>query len=101
MLTACPDCGGNLGKSASKCRCGWKSAAASQTSAASEGKYTPCAWNPACRYPGRLWVRWLQPNERICVIHYTDALQRDGSIYRDDVVPPKQTLVQKNVAGDR
>ena len=66
-----------------------------------ESPKTSCAWNPACRYPGRLWVRWLQPTERICVNHYTDALQRDGSIYRDDVVPPKMSVQAKPVAGDR
>ena len=99
MLTACPDCGGSLGKSASKCRCGWTAPWAKVEGAPA---YTPCA-SSGCRYPGRLWLRTLAPNERVCVNHYYSALDRNPDLCRDDVVPPKpmMTAAAKNVAGDR
>ena len=83
---ACPDCGGDLGPRASKCRCGWK-AAVEQAKDANPG-HVPCTGNPGCRYPGRIWTRHLQSNERICVTHYYRALEQDSSIAFDDVVPP-------------
>lgn len=83
-LTACPDCGGNLGKNATKCRCGWKAPGAVQAEVAAEKRITPCAADPACRYPGLMWVRSLRPDQRICVIHYCDHPDR---FYEE--APPK------------
>lgn len=95
MLTACPDCGGNLGRSATKCRCGWKAPVVLQAHAAAEKKMTPCAADPSCRYPGLMWVSGLNPNQRICVVHYGRHPER----HYDDM-PQKMINVQaKPVAG--
>ena len=95
-LSACPDCGGNLGKNAMKCRCGWATAAAQSESAGG----TPCAADPTCRYFGRLWTRNYLPHQRICVDHYYIAINRDGSLARDSVIPPKMAgLHAKPVSG--
>ena len=61
----------------------------------------PCAADPACRYFGRLWVRSLLPNERICVDHYYIAINNDGSLAREPVIPPKMGWVPaKPIAGE-
>ena len=59
-----------------------------------------CAGNPVCRFPGRLWHRGLPTDQRVCVIHYYQAVDADPDIYRDDVVPPKMSVQAKPVAGD-
>jgi hypothetical protein len=95
-LSACPDCGANLGRNAIKCRCGW----ASGPQASGGERLTPCAGNPSCKYAGRMWIRSLQPNERICVDHYYIAVQNDGSLAGDPVIPPRMGgLRAKPVAG--
>ena len=60
-----------------------------------------CAAHPMCRFPGRLWISSLQAGQRVCVVHYYQAIDKDTSIYRDDVVPPKGAgvIVAKPVAG--
>ena len=50
-----------------------------------------CAADSGCKYLGRLWIRTLKPNERVCVPHYYQALEQDRSLARDPVVPPKVT----------
>lgn len=49
-----------------------------------------CAADINCKYAGRLWIRTLNPNERVCVPHYYAALEQDRSLARDPVVPSKQ-----------
>ena len=95
---ACPDCGGDLGKSATKCRCGWKSLQTALQE--SRPNFTPCAGNAGCRYPGRLWVRTLSSNERLCINHYYLALEKDHTLWDCDTVPPRMAGVSaKPVAG--
>lgn len=99
-MSSCPDCGSALGKSATKCRCGWKSL---QTvlQETNGPRYTPCAGNAACRFPGRLWVRTLGPTERLCINHYYRALEEHPEIAFDDVVPPRMAgVTAKPVAGE-
>lgn len=99
-LTACPDCAADL-KGASKCKCGWKSAAVVQAQAAAERKITPCAADAACRYRGMLWVRTLAHNERVCVNHYYAFIDAHRECRHDPTVPPRMAgLVAKPVAGD-
>lgn len=96
---ACPDCGGDLGPKATKCRCGWKSVQTALQE--SRPNFTACAGNADCRFPGRLWVRTLAVNERLCINHYYRALEDDPSLGRDDVVPPRMAGVSaKPVAGE-
>ena len=95
-MSRCPDCGSTLGKDATKCRCGWKSL---QAVLREEGgpRFTPCAGNPACRYPGRMFVTGLDPNQRLCVNHYYIALENGAK----DADPPRRMLgvVAAPVAG--
>lgn len=97
-LSACPDCGGNLGKNALKCRCGWMSGSAQVASSGG----IPCAADPGCKYFGRLWTRNLEHHQRICVDHYYIAIQLDGSLAGEPVIPPvplMRGVVAKPVAG--
>ena len=99
-LKACPDCGGDLGKGASKCRCGWKTSGFQQT--VNGRPSIPCAADPTCRFPGRLWHSQLQHHERICVDHYYIAIERNHSLGDDPTVPPKQKMLgvrPREVAG--
>jgi hypothetical protein len=65
----CPDCGGNLGKGATKCRCGWK---AVEDVSAPESKPVPtCEVMADCPYPARLVVN----GKRTCVVHHDEALR--------------------------
>jgi hypothetical protein len=61
----------------------------------------PCAADRLCRYYGRLWTRNLLPTERICVDHYYIAVNQDGSLAGEPVIPPKplHTVTAKPVAG--
>lgn len=62
----------------------------------------PCAADPTCRFPGRLWHSQLQHHERICVDHYYIAIERNHSLADDPTVPPKQKMLgirPKQVAG--
>lgn len=38
--------------------------------------FVQCAANPKCRYPGRLWLVGMEPNERVCVEHYSRSPRR-------------------------
>jgi hypothetical protein len=97
-LKNCPDCGGNLGTSATKCRCGWTAPGASTRSG--ERANVPCAAHPGCRFAGMLWVPSLQPNERLCVNHYYAVLESHPEFKRSPTVPPKMGGVSpKPVAG--
>lgn len=98
-LSACPDCGGNLGRDAQKCRCGWKSGAAQSESNGG----TPCAADPACRYFGRLWNRNLLPHQRICVDHHYIAINQDTTLAHCPTIPPAPLRIvnPKNVTGER
>ena len=73
-LPACPDCGSNLGKSAYKCRCGWKAApalgAVEHIDCAIEGcplgarcrVFTKTGWANVCRqhYPTIERIPYIQ-----------------------------------------
>jgi hypothetical protein len=78
-------------------------AAKKELFAQQEPQGVPCAADRLCRYYGRLWTRNLQPNERICVDHYYIAINQDGSLAGEPVIPPApMRLVQrKNVTGER
>lgn len=69
MLTACPDCGGNLGRDAEKCRCGWKRGSVAPrllAECAYQGcvtsavirEQTPTGWANLCEF------HWLQAHTR-------------------------------------
>lgn len=74
-LKACPDCGGNLGRDAAKCRCGWKAGFSSQrqvVSCAHDGclhnavikEQTPTGWANFCEHH---WTRFHRERaERWC-----------------------------------
>lgn len=98
-LSACPDCGGSLGRNALKCRCGWMSGSAQVASSGG----IPCAADPGCRYYGRLWVRTLNHDQRLCVDHYYRAIENDPSLIKDGVIPPRlmRGVTAKNVTGER
>jgi hypothetical protein len=70
---------------------------------AQEPDRVPCAADTACRFNGRLWIRHLQPNERICVDHYYIAINNDGSLAGEPVIPPrpvfKSGVTAKPVSG--
>lgn len=83
-LSACPDCGGNLGKSATKCRCGWKSAAAVQAEVSGQRGVCPCAADPACKLRGLLWVRSIPEDQRLCVVHYGIEIERNHDYAKDN-----------------
>lgn len=95
-MSRCPDCGSTLGKDAIKCRCGWKTL---QTvlQESNGPRFTPCAGDPGCRFPGRMFVTGLDPRERLCVNHYYIALESGAR----DAEPPRKMLgvVAKAVAG--
>lgn len=40
----------------------------------------PCAADAACKYTGRMWVRGLEPSARLCVQHYSQAIDEDRSL---------------------
>jgi hypothetical protein len=67
---------------------------------------TTCAGDPACRFPGRLWVKNLPHDQRLCINHYYDAVARDHSVAAEDTVPPKTPIPRmrgvqaKAVAGE-
>lgn len=69
-----------------------------------ERPFAPCAGNPACRFPGRVWVSYLQHNERLCIHHYYLALDERPEIRGDDTTPPKEGRMPgvraKAVAGE-
>ena len=47
-----------------------------------------------------MWIRSLLSHERICVDHYYIAVQKDGSLAGQPVVPPKMGGLQaKPVSG--
>jgi hypothetical protein len=100
-LSACPDCGANLGRNASKCRCGWCAPGTPQ--GPTEKPRVPCAADPACRYEGRIWHRKLTPRERVCVDHYSIAIDRDTTLAGCPTIPPApiRTVQPKNVTGER
>ena len=85
-LKNCPDCGGDLGRGAVKCRCGWT---VPGTSGPAKTGEIPCAADKSCRYSGRMWLRTLAPTERVCVNHYYLAIDQDRSMAHDNPVPPK------------
>ena len=60
-----------------------------------------CAGHPLCRFSGRLWVRTLQPDERLCVDHYYIFLSQNPDFRHDSTVPPKGNgmIIAKPVAG--
>jgi hypothetical protein len=89
-LKNCPDCGGDLGRGAVKCRCGW--VAAGVPKGPTEKPAVPCAADPGCRYAGRLWVRSIGHNERLCVDHYYAALAKDPSLCGTPVIPPQKMM---------
>jgi hypothetical protein len=97
-LKNCPDCGGDLGRAASKCRCGWIAPGAKPFNGQAG---TPCAADPNCKYFGRLWVRTLPHDKRLCVDHYYIAIEQDRSLLLDGVVPPSKMVgvTPKPVAG--
>jgi len=64
-----------------------------------EKQAVPCAANEACRYPGRLWIRTLAPDKRLCIDHYYRALEADHSLAFDETVPPRHRMLAKPVAG--
>jgi hypothetical protein len=96
-LKNCPDCGGDLGRSATKCRCGWLAPSAGVVRQGG----TPCAADPNCKYFGRLWVRTLEHHQRLCVDHYYIAVEKDRSLLVGGVVPPQKmpNVAPKPVAG--
>jgi hypothetical protein len=99
-LKNCPDCGGDLGRSATKCRCGWLAPGSHKSFSGQAG--TPCAADPNCKYFGRLWVRTIEHNQRLCVDHYYIAVEKDRSLLLDGVVPPVKVMAgvtPKPVAG--
>lgn len=49
----------------------------------------PCAGRSDCRFPGRLWLRTLGHNERVCINHYYSAIEQDHSLAHDKTVPPR------------
>ena len=72
-LLACPDCGGNLGRNAEKCRCGWKRASVLpklRVDCAHEGctvgalirEQTPTGWANFCEYH---WVQYHTEKARL------------------------------------
>ena len=78
-------------------------AAKKELFASTEPARVPCAADAACRFAGRMWIRGLLPTERICVDHYYIAVQRDGSLAGQPVIPPApiRTVAPKNVTGER
>jgi hypothetical protein len=100
-LKACPDCGGDLGKNSIKCRCGWKAPGTAFTSPEVKPR-NPCAADPACRFPGRLWHSQLLHDQRICIDHYYSAIERNHALGDDPTAPPKTKMLgvrPKQVAG--
>jgi hypothetical protein len=89
-LKNCPDCGGDLGRGAVKCRCGW--CVPGTTKSPSERPAVPCAADPSCRYGGRLWIRSIGHNERLCVDHYYKAVDKDPSLLGAAVIPPQKMM---------
>jgi hypothetical protein len=67
---------------------------------------TPCAADAMCRFPGRLWVKNLPHDQRLCINHYYDAVARDHSLADEDTIPPKTPIPRmrgvtaKAVAGE-
>jgi len=62
---ACPDCGSNLGPSAVKCRCGWKSTGwAEQPIQRAE-----CAHAPHCTYPALFRRKMPTGWANLCQMH--------------------------------
>lgn len=49
----------------------------------------PCAADANCPNAGRMWLRTLPHDERICVPHYYRAVEADRSLAMDPVVPPR------------
>jgi hypothetical protein len=80
-LKACPDCGGSLGKEAKKCRCGWM--APGYKPEEEKRGYTPCAASSECRRPGLMWIRTIREDERLCVDHYTQAVEKNRELRHD------------------
>lgn len=74
MITECPDCGGKLGKSAIKCRCGW-TASFDQAKPAAKNQKTlaRCQHDPKCPYPARLKAK----DKWVCVVCYDAALRQE------------------------
>lgn len=70
----CPDCSAPLGKDRGKCRCGWTTPAALAREL--NPSHIPCADDPNCRKPGRLWLEGMPTKHRICVDHYYARLDR-------------------------
>jgi hypothetical protein len=97
-LPACPDCGSSIGKTATKCRCGWKSPQALQTQVAEEKKYARCVDNQMCRYPGRLWLSRLAYEERLCVDHYYEWISKYPECAKDETVPQRTTMPKRMLA---
>lgn len=73
--------------------------AAKKDSFVTERAFASCAADSNCRWPGRLWVRTLPHDKRICVKHYYEWIDRDHSLGDDDTVPPKSSAVARPVAG--
>ncbi len=92
---ACPDCGSDLGPKAIKCRCGWKAAQTAMVEA--NPNHVPCTGDPSCRFPGRMFVAGMNPQDRLCIDHYYRAIE-GGAV---DAEPPRRMLglVPKPVAG--
>jgi hypothetical protein len=80
----CPDCSAPLGKERTKCRCGWMQPQAAQVQA--NPNHIPCSADSACRKPGRLFVEGMKPKDRICIVHYYQAIERGAK----DAEPPKR-----------
>lgn len=75
-MTNCPDCGGKLGPSASRCRCGWGKPMLPAAQQNAGPKQIQCADDQACRKPGLMWVEGLDKKARICVEHYYTRLEK-------------------------
>ena len=100
-LKNCPDCAGELGKGAMKCRCGWK--ASSPQEAVNGRPSCPCVADPSCRFPGLMWIRTLNPDQRICVEHYYEAIFKSSDLAREEINPPSlrmRGVPAKAVAGE-
>lgn len=51
-----------------------------------------CAAQDECQLAGRMWLRTLPHDKRVCVNHYYAALEQDRSLARDPTVPPKEKV---------
>lgn len=65
-----------------------------------ERPFTPCA-SPDCSLPGRLWLKNLPVDQRVCVNHYYRALEDNYELKDSPDVPRRMPgVVAKPVSGE-